>query len=296
MNTTDSNSAPLSSTRGDMCQRILVIDDNASIHEDFRTILCARHVEEGLADMEALLFGKAADPAAQCSFEVDSAFQGPEGLAKVQEAVRTGRPYSLVFVDGRMPPGWDGVETLKRIWKVDQDLESVLCSAYSDYSWEQLSKALGHSDRLLILMKPFDSAVVRQLATSLTEKRAAAQEMQCRLEALTAAVAKYSQIVDAAADGILVEDGKGRVADCNAAACRLYRCDKEQLIGLSLEELFAPGFVLPEPAVEDAFPFVPTAGMRADGTVFEVEVRSNCIEVKGVPVSVVFVRPLEFRG
>jgi PAS domain S-box-containing protein len=278
-----------------MYQRILVIDDNASIHEDFRTILCARHVEVDLDDMETLLFGKTTHPAAQCGFEIDSAYQGKEGLAKVQEAVRTGRPYSLVFVDGRMPPGWDGVETLQRIWKVDQNLESVLCSAYSDYSWEQLSKALGRSDRLLILMKPFDSAVVRQLATSLTEKRVAAREMQCRLEALTAAVAKYSQIVDAAADGILVEDGKGRVADCNAAACRLYCCDKGQLIGLSLGELFAPGFVLPEPAVEDAFPFVTTAGMRADGTVFEVEVSSNRIELEGTQVSVVFVRTLDSR-
>ena len=44
----------------------------------------------------------------------------------------------MAFVDVRMPPGWDGVETITRIWEVDPDLQIVVCTAYADYSWEEL--------------------------------------------------------------------------------------------------------------------------------------------------------------
>ncbi len=77
----------------------------------------------------------------------------------------------MAFVDVRMPPGWDGVETTARIWEKYSDLQVVICTAYSDYSWEDMLKRLGYSDRLVILKKPFDTIEVLQLAISMTEKK-----------------------------------------------------------------------------------------------------------------------------
>jgi signal transduction histidine kinase len=69
-----------------------------------------------------------------------------------------------------MPPGWNGIETIQRLWQEDEDLQVVICTAYADYSFEEIVEALGSSDRLLILKKPFDPVEVRQLAVALTEK------------------------------------------------------------------------------------------------------------------------------
>jgi CheY-like chemotaxis protein len=155
-------------------RRILVIDDSEAIHTDFRRILGSeqRKGQDDLDLLEEALFG--ADPSRgedSCAleFEVDSAFQGQEGLSKVRAALEAGESYSLVFLDYRMPPGWNGAETLRRLRQVAPSLHVVLCSAYSDYSWESMLKEFGQSHLLKELRKPFNGQQVRQLVLNLTE-------------------------------------------------------------------------------------------------------------------------------
>jgi diguanylate cyclase (GGDEF)-like protein/PAS domain S-box-containing protein len=151
-------------------RRILVIDDTPSIHADFNKILGSdAATETGLASSEAALFGDTPEVGQQ-AFELDSAYQGQEALAMVMAALAQNRPYAMAFVDMRMPPGWDGVETVERLWQVDPKLQIVLCTAYSDYSWEAMSERLELGDRLLILKKPFDAIEIRQMASALTVK------------------------------------------------------------------------------------------------------------------------------
>ena len=151
-------------------RRILVIDDNQAIHDDFKKILCGESAEEDLTAVEEALFGEEAVGCSQPHFQVDSANQGHAGLALVEAALKQGHPYAMAFVDMRMPPGWDGVETIERLWKADPDLQVVICTAFSDHQWDQVTQRLGHSEKLLILRKPFDMIEVRQLADSLTHK------------------------------------------------------------------------------------------------------------------------------
>jgi DNA-binding LytR/AlgR family response regulator len=103
-------------------------------------------------------------------FEIDSAFQGEEGLAKARRAMEQGRPYAVAFVDMRMPPGWDGIETIERLWALDPDLQIVICTAYSDYSWEEIMRRLGNRNDLAVLKKPFDNIEAVQLCETLTKK------------------------------------------------------------------------------------------------------------------------------
>ncbi|MDQ3115315.1 MAG: hypothetical protein M3Q86_01680, partial [Verrucomicrobiota bacterium] len=134
-------------------RRILVIDDNPSIHEDFRKILSPPDAKltEGLDADEAALFGETVVAPKSWSFQIDSAFQGQEGLEKVRAATAGGLPYAVAFVDVRMPPGWDGIETISRIWKDFPDLQTVICTAYSDYSWDEIAKSIGNTDQMLVL-------------------------------------------------------------------------------------------------------------------------------------------------
>ena len=91
--------------------RILIVDDNPAIHEDFRKILGAKsNAQSRLENVEAALFGESASPLERAGFRIDSAHQGKEALELVQKAIEDGDPYVMAFVDVRMPPGWDGIK------------------------------------------------------------------------------------------------------------------------------------------------------------------------------------------
>lgn len=176
-------------------RRVIVIDDNRAIHRDFEKVLAQSAPSGDLASLEADLFGEPeapAPPMAGMTFEVSFADQGEAGYRLVEEAVAAGRPYSVAFVDMRMPPGWDGVTTIKKLWEVDPELQCVICTAYSDYSWEDILSALGVSDRLLLLRKPFDPSEVCQLAAALSEKWHLARRAHLKLEQLRSMVAEQT--------------------------------------------------------------------------------------------------------
>jgi diguanylate cyclase (GGDEF)-like protein len=104
-----------------------------------------------------------------------------------------------------MPPGWDGIETIERLWKADPLLQTVICSAYSDYSWDDIHARLGDSDRLLILKKPFDNAEISQLAAALTEKYRLAQMARFRIEELDRVVTERTRELQRANDQLRLE-------------------------------------------------------------------------------------------
>jgi two-component system, sensor histidine kinase and response regulator len=171
-------------------RRILVIDDNADIHEDFRKILVPPKDSDRLSQARAALFDEASSQGRSEQFVVDFADQGESGFRMVKMAVSSGTPYALVFVDMRMPPGWDGLETVRLLWEVDEDIEIVICTAFADYSWEEIVSALSQRDKFLILRKPFDAIEVSQLASCLTQKWNLAKQAQLKLDDLERMVAK----------------------------------------------------------------------------------------------------------
>lgn len=174
--------------------RLLLVDDNAAIHEDFKKILAtpAKAVSE-LEDFEADIFEKPKNLIERLAFRLDSAFQGQEALALVEKSLADNDPYVLAFMDIRMPPGWDGVETIERIWKVCPELQMVICSAYSDYTWEDLIRRFGHTDNLLILKKPFETVEVLQIAHALTKKWSLALQSRLWMKDLDRLVRERTQ-------------------------------------------------------------------------------------------------------
>jgi CheY-like chemotaxis protein len=164
--------------------RILVIDDNSAVHEAFRKILTSPGLPHDLEEDEAALFGVKELKCKMPIFEVSSAFQGQEALDMVEKSLKEDQPYALAFVDVRMPPGWDGIETISKIWEGYPDLQVVICTAYSDYTLQEISRILGFSDRLIILNKPFDNIEIMQLAIALSKKWQVYQEIKLRMAEL----------------------------------------------------------------------------------------------------------------
>ena len=233
-------------------RRILVIDDTEAIHSDFKKILGeGESTTTALEQDETLLFEASTVPVDARSFSVDSAYQGQEGLERVREALSADRPYPLAFVDVRMPPGWDGIETIEHIWREDADLEVVLCTAYSDYSWHETIERLGDTDRLLILKKPFEAVEVRQLAWALTAKWQVRNSLKNRTQRLMHERNLFRTLIDSLPDYIFVKDAHRRFVVTNAALARhLGVGNPEELVGKTQCEL-SPAGLAPQNSAED---------------------------------------------
>jgi CheY-like chemotaxis protein len=157
------------------CCRVLVIDDDRNTQELLRRMLLK---SDPLQDEQDSSYSR------MPCFEVDSADQGDEGLALVEMSLREKRPYSLAFVDVRMPPGWDGIQTIRKIWQRYPDLEVVICTGFVDRSWEAMVKSLGFLDRLVVLIKPFEALEVKQLGVGLSERWRLKQQSKLRIDNL----------------------------------------------------------------------------------------------------------------
>ena len=173
--------------------RLLIIDDTPSIHDDFRKIFKPAPTTAADAQIDSLaaaIFKSKTITTALPQATLDFASQGQEGLALVQAAVTAGLPYAVAFVDMRIPPGWDGLETIPLLWAADPHLQIVICTAYSDHGWGTISQRLGHSDSLIILKKPFDEIEVLQLVQALSEKWRLTRASALKLHELEVIVAQ----------------------------------------------------------------------------------------------------------
>jgi diguanylate cyclase (GGDEF)-like protein len=165
--------------------RLLIVNNDRSVHADLKKVLLPIESRSELVGDESVSFTQLATPGVL--FEIDSAFQGHEGLALVEKAQTAGRPYALVFVDVHIAPGWDGMETVAHLWKQAPDLQVVICSTQSDYNWRNwrlITHRLGLSHNLLLIKKPFDPIEVTQLVHALTAKWASARQARTQLEDL----------------------------------------------------------------------------------------------------------------
>lgn len=259
--------------------RVIIIDDNPAIHEDFRKILVTDDSDSELRKAEAAFLGEefAVDSDEDLYIDLDSAMQGEEGYEKVQESIKQNRPYALAFVDMRMPPGWDGLTTIEKLWETDPDLQVVICSAYSDNTWSDIRRRLGRSDRLLILKKPFDNSEVLQMAAALIEKRRLTDLAAMNRAELGKILSdSLKQLSDAqsdsermltASESILIKVGScGVIQRWNATAETAFGVSKSEAIGNRLNELqikwddedcvskFSdPDSMLAEPAIKSQF-------------------------------------------
>jgi len=162
------------------CLRILVVDDDLGVIASYRHVferLAKVEPKAGLAHLEEELFGAAPASTGSVSkrLEVDYADCGNGALHHVEAALLDGRPYAVIFLDVRMPPGPDGLSTAEAIRRLDGDVHIVFVSGFSDYAETELSARVRPPERLHYVRKPVPPANLRKLATTLTVLWAAGQ-------------------------------------------------------------------------------------------------------------------------
>ena len=229
--------------------RILIVDDNQAIHDDFDKILIRQDTNTDLESCEEAFFGtEIQSPSTLAGFSVDHALKGQDAKALVQRAIEEQRPYDVAFVDMRMPPGWDGMQTIEELWKVDPDLQIVICTAYSDYSLTEIQERLSQCSHLLILKKPFDTAEVGQLAAALTEKALLTrvanlrhdqlqQMVDSRTAELESARTESERLLNSISSIVVGLDGDGRISRWNSTAEQVFGVSTVDALGKSLIEL-----------------------------------------------------------
>jgi len=234
--------------------RILIIDDNPAIQADFRRILCP--AEQGRSELEATLFGQVTEPLVRARFELSSAYQGHEAVEVVKRSLAENQPLAMAFVDVRMPPGWDGIETVAHIWEVDPQLQIVICTAYSDYSWEAMRAKVGRPDSWVVLKKPFDPIEAQQLAHALTTKWLLNRQANLQLSELERMVAQRTRELQAANQLLRISEERfakafhsnpipsaiqslpdQRLVDVNESFAALIGASRQELIGSTPIEL-----------------------------------------------------------
>ena len=282
--------------------RILVVDDTPSVHWDFRKILCAEQGtrEVGPTDLDERILGDAPPDRQPRRFEVDSALQGQVALEMVRKSLAENRPYALAFVDVRMPPGWDGIETISYLWEICPRLQVVICTAYSDYSWEEIGAKLGEPDGLLVLKKPFANVEVQQLAHALTRKWDLNLQAMMKLDELEHKVAertrelerqtllvaesegKLRSVLDNAADAVFIASPDGHYAYVNRAASALLDYAREELLSMGIPDITPPAEISLVQGVLQRLQAgeqvrVELRLKRKDGALVPVELNGTCL-------------------
>src|SRR6185312_285862 len=290
--------------------RILIVDDNPSIHEDFRKILGVKTAAQShLEDVESALFGdkKTTEVAAERNgFRIDSAHQGQEAFEKVKKAVADADPYVLAFVDVRMPPGWDGIETLENIWRAAPELQAVICTAYSDYSWDEMTKRLGQTDNLLILKKPFETVEVLQMAHALSQKWTLGRQAKLRMDDLDRMVRQRTAELHASEERFskafqsspiplaIIRCNDGAVIDSNDNFSNLTGYSKAQLLQKTATDLNLWG------AISDAQPLANNTRLREktcalgrpDGSARQVMLSTEPLSLGSIPCLLILIEDI----
>lgn len=159
---------------------MLLVDDDHAIHEDYRRCLTTPASDGRLQELRSAVFGAPApDPGPPrlepTKFSLVHAYQGQEALQLVKRDKVRGTGFAVAFVDMRMPPGWNGVETVRELRAVDSELSFVVCTAYSDFTWDAVLDAVGDGNGVHLLRKPFRAGQVRRFAEVLAHKWRIAQ-------------------------------------------------------------------------------------------------------------------------
>ena len=142
-----------------MKKKILIVDDDHDIHPLIVKIIEKVNKQDGnkfgeidnlLADLKGQE-NKDADSGDKSGveFSFDHAFQGEEALKFIEQA--NSSPYDVVFMDVRMPPGIDGIQTIKEVRKQNPEYPFIICTAYMDYTWEEVVKILGSESNIALM-------------------------------------------------------------------------------------------------------------------------------------------------
>ena len=228
--------------------RVLIVDDEAGIHSDFKDMLNPNSTQTLTDQFAESLFDEVAKDKASFlpPFELLHAISGEEAYDIICAGKESNRPIAVAYIDVRMPPGIDGVEAIRRIRQIEKDIELVIMTAYTDKPLPEIIRDMELLHKLLYIRKPFAPEEIQQITLALVEKWNIEQELaknrqqiMTNHQNLEISHQRLETVLDSTADAIGMFDGEGHLLFANQYYQQLFDSTEDQLREMSPDELKA---------------------------------------------------------
>ncbi len=211
--------------------RVLIVDDHENIHQDIEEML-KPNISRTITDSLAKVFGSNIDENFLPDFELLHALNGKTAYEMIQQSIDDNKPIAVVYVDMRMPPGWDGLETIRKIREIDKNIEIVIMTAYSDKPLSEIIYDMELLHKLLYIRKPFAREEIQQMTISLVEKWNTEMELELNRQRL-------ESVINSTRDSISMFDKAGNLVFANKRYLDMFELDEECFIHKSKEDLIS---------------------------------------------------------
>ena len=220
-------------------RRVLVVDDQKEIHDDFREMLMPTVAESPADELAAAFVSKKSPRVFLPEFELLHAGTGAEACAIVTAGKEAGRPVAVAYVDVRMPPGMDGIETIRRLREADPEVEIVIMTAYSDRPLPEILRDVEALHKLLYIRKPFSREEIQQMTLALVGKWNVEQQLAEKRREAAVGQQRLRAVLDATEDAIAMYDLAGCLLFANKAYETLFGVTEAELKRLPADDLAA---------------------------------------------------------
>ena len=216
--------------------RVLIVDDQEDIHDDFEEML-KPNLSARSTDELAAAFIHEKDKPFLPAFELLHATGGEEACEIVQKAKESNHPIAIAYIDIRMPPGIDGIETIRRIRKIDRDIEIVIMTAYTDKPLSEIIHEMELLHKVLYIRKPFAHEEIQQIALSLVGKWNVEQALAEKQQQLTVSHQRLEAVLNATGDAMAMYNATGHLVFANQGYEKLFRLKERELKKISPDAL-----------------------------------------------------------
>ena len=228
--------------------RVLIVDDEAGIHRDFRDMLNPKHRKRLTAEIAETFLDRGPQKKSFVlpNFELLHATSGDEGHDIIRAGKASNCPIAVAYIDVRMPPGIDGVEAIRRIRQIEKDIEVVIMTAYTDKPLPEIVRDMKLLNKLLYIRKPIAPEEVQQITLSLVERWNVGQELVKKQQKsmadhqdLEIKNQRLQTALDSAGDAIGMFDDGGHLLFANQYYQRLFDLTENELRQMPPEDLKA---------------------------------------------------------
>ena len=228
--------------------RVLIVDDEAGIHSDFKDMLNPNRRQTLTSALVEPFLDKVPENKTVFlpNFELLHATSGEEAQDIICTGKASNRPIAVAYIDVRMPPGIDGVEAIRRIRQIERDVEIVIMTAYTDKPLPEIVRDMKLLNKLLYIRKPFAPEEVQQITLSLVERWNVEQELDKKQQQIVTdhqnleiSHQRLKTVLDSAEDAVGMFDDEGHLLFANRYYQQLFDLTEDQLRRMSSDELQA---------------------------------------------------------
>ncbi len=216
--------------------RVLVVDDQREIHQDFEEMLTPGVTGASTDDL-AEAFASEVDESFLPKFELLHARGGAEAYNMIKTAIETDNPIAVAYIDIRMPPGMDGIETTRRIRTIDENIEIVLMTAYTDKSLGEIVREMDLLHKLLYIRKPFAREEIQQITLALAEKWNVESELADKHRQVEISNQRLEAVLDSTGEAIAMFDIAGHLLFANQGYEEMFEVTTDVLKRMSPKKL-----------------------------------------------------------